>query len=202
MRQSLKRDDNWPLSVQLEKKEINAGPLHAVVRPLDYVLDTISTVFLVLANLCLGLMLFGTLVTITLRLFNVSYYWIWPWTMQFFVWMSFIGFVVYRLGKDIVVDFLILKMGSRAMKITRYMSAGIILAVMGAMLLQMPTIFESQVGVIDGVVTPWGELERYTLSIPLAVSCALIFLNSMLDILKALAGKPEALPTHAANLDG
>ena len=185
------------------EKEKKAGPLLAVVLPCDHALSTISAIFLILANLCLGLMLFGTLVTITLRLFEVSYYWIWPWTMQFFVWMSFMGFfVVYRLGKDIVVDFLILQMGPSAMEITRYMSAGIILAVMGVMLWQMPTIFESQVGVIDGVVTPWGELERYTLSIPLAVSCALIFLNSMLDIIKALAGLPEPSPSHVANRNG
>ena len=185
------------------EKEKKAGPLLAVVLPCDHALSAISAIFLILANLCLGLMLFGTLVTITLRLFEVSYYWIWPWTMQFFVWMSFIGFfVVYRLGKDIVVDFLILQMGPSAMEITRYMSAGIILAVMGVMLWQMPTIFESQVGVIDGVVTPWGELERYTLSIPLAVSCALIFLNSMLDIIKALAGLPEPLPSHVTNPNG
>jgi len=69
------------------------------------------------------------------------------------------------------------------------------------MLWQMPTIFESQVGVIDGVVTPWGELERYTLSIPLAVSCALVFLNAALDVLKALAGLPEPMPSHATDPD-
>jgi TRAP-type C4-dicarboxylate transport system permease small subunit len=179
-----------------------AGPLLTVVQRFDRALSATSTVFLILANACLGLMLFGTLVTITLRLFDVSYYWIWPWTMQFFVWMSFIGFfVVYRLGKDIAVDFLVLRIGPPAMVATRYMVAGLIMTVMGVMLWQMPTILESQVGVIDGVVTPWGELERYTLSVPLAVSCALIFLNAFLDILKALAGVPEPLPSHATDPD-
>ena len=58
------------------------------------------------------MMLFGTAATIVLRPFNISYYWIWPWTMQFFVWMSFVGFfVVYRLGKDIAVDFIIVPSG-------------------------------------------------------------------------------------------
>ena len=180
----------------------DAGPLREVVQRFDSALDGVGQVFLILANMCLALMLLGTLATITLRLFNVSYYWIWPWTMQFFVWMSFIGFfVVYRLQKDIAVDFLVRRMGLAAMTVTRYMVATLVLVVMGAMLWQMPTIFESQVGVIDGVVTPWGELERYTLSIPLAVSCALVFLNAALDILKALAGLPEPMPSHATDPD-
>ena len=182
--------------------DAEAGPLLQAVQRLDGALDAIAKLFLVLANGCLALMLFGTFVTITLRLFDVSFYWIWPWTMQFFVWMSFIGFfVVYRLGKDIAVDFLVLRLGNWAMVTTRYMVAGMIMAVMGAMLWQMPTILESQVGVIDGVVTPWGELDRYTLSVALAVSYGLIFLNAFLDLLKALAGVPEPPPSHATDPD-
>lgn len=147
-------------------------------------------------------MLFGTAVTIVLRPFNVSYYWIWPWTMQFFVWMSFVGFfVVYRLGKDIAVDFVVLRMGSRAMEISRVFAALVVMLVMGAVLAQMPAILESQVGVIDGVMTPWGELERYTLSIPLGVSCTLIFINSSLDLAKSWACIPERVASHRHDPD-
>ena len=147
-------------------------------------------------------MLIGTAATIVLRPLNISYYWIWPWTMQFFVWMSFIGFfVVYRLGKDIAVDFIVLRLGATAMTISRVFVDLVILAVMGAILAQMPTIFESQVGVIDGVMTPWGELERYTLSIPLAISCVLIFLNTVADLGKAWLGIPELKPTHELDPD-
>jgi len=178
------------------------GPLLAAVHRFDAVMGAISNIFLVLANLCLGLMLIGTAATIILRLFNVSFYWIWPWTMQFFVWMSFIGFyVVYRLGKDIAVDFLVIKLGDKAMVTTRYAVPVMIIIIMGTVLLEMPKILASQVGVIDGVVTPWGELERFTLSIPLGVSCALIFLNAILDILKALVGMPELIPSHATDPD-
>ncbi len=182
--------------------EIKDGPLLAAVHRFDQVMGAISQVFLVLANLCLGLMLIGTAATILLRLINVSFYWIWPWTMQFFVWMSFIGFyVVYRLGKDIAVDFLVIKLGPKALLATRYGVPVLILIVMGMMLLEMPKILASQVGVIDGVVTPWGEIERYTLSIPLGVSCLLIFLNAILDILKTWVGMPELAPSHATDPD-
>ena len=85
-------------------------------------------------------------------------------------------FVVYRLGKDIVVDFLVFQIGQTAVLITRYVVPILIMIIMGFILKEMPIILSSQVGVIDGVVTPWGgELERYTLSIPLGISCFLIF---------------------------
>ena len=91
-----------------------------VVQVLDLQLKRLSDIFLIIANACLGLMLVGTAATIILRLFDVSFYWIWPWTMQFFVWMSFVGFyVVYRRGKDISVDFLVVRLGSTALRITQ-----------------------------------------------------------------------------------
>ena len=83
-----------------------AGACRRAIETIDGALGTLARWFLVAANVCLVLMLAGTAVTIVLRPFDISYYWIWPWTMQFFVWMSFVGFfVVYRLGKDIAVDF-------------------------------------------------------------------------------------------------
>ena len=166
-----------------------SGPLNIVVEMLDLQLKRLSDIFLIIANACLGLMLVGTAATIILRLFDISFYWIWPWTMQFFVWMSFVGFyVVYRKGKDISVDFLVLRLGPTAMRITQIAVPLLIIILMLIMLAQMPTILSSQVGVIDGVVTPWGELERYTLSIPLGVSCFLILVNSTVTILKIFVG--------------
>jgi TRAP-type C4-dicarboxylate transport system permease small subunit len=86
------------------KEKFNNGPLYKVVHYLDYILDKFSFAFLVIANICLGLMLVGTFATIFLRLFNISFYWIWPWTMQLFVWMTFFGFyVVYRQKKKILL---------------------------------------------------------------------------------------------------
>ena len=46
---------------------------------IDGALGTLARWFLVAANVCLVLMLAGTAVTIVLRPFDVSYYWIWPW---------------------------------------------------------------------------------------------------------------------------
>ena len=173
-------------------KSLPPGPFVRAVREVDNALDRLAVLFHVIANGCLGIMLIGTAATIILRLFNTSYYWIWPWTMQCFVWMSFFGFfVVYRRRKDIAVDFVMNKLGIGAVVASRYFVNLLILIVTGVMLLQMPTIIESQVGVIDGVITPWGELERYTLSVPLAISCALIFLDTVVDTVQGLLGMPE-----------
>ena len=175
-----------------ESKYDPPGPFLRTVREVDTLLDRLAVLFHVIANGCLGVMLIGTAATIILRVFDTSYYWIWPWTMQCFVWMSFFGFfVVYRRRKDIAVDFVMRKIGGPSMMLSRYFVNLLIIVVTGIILLQMPTILESQVGVIDGVITPWGELERYTLSIPLAISCALILLDTLVDTALGLSGKPE-----------
>jgi hypothetical protein len=65
------------------------------------------------------------------------------------------------------------------------------MTVTGMILWQMPTILESQVGVVDAVATPWGEMPRYSLSVPLGISSLLVFANALLDFLKACFGWPE-----------
>lgn len=169
------------------------GGIGRAVALVDNVLESIGRLFLIAANLCLLFMLAATAVTIVLRPFHISFYWLWPWTMEVFVWMSFIGFfAVYRKGKDISVDFVMRRLGPGAMHASRIFVAIVVLVVIGIILLQMPTILESQVGTIDGVITPWGtELERYSLSIPLGISCLLIFVNGLVDLAKALLRWPE-----------
>ena len=111
------------------------GALAGFIAVADRIMDGICSLFLFLANASLALMLVGTAATIVLRPLNVSFYWIWPWTMQFFVWMSFFGFyVIYRKNKDIAVDFLVRKYGDGAMTATRYFVALTTLTVTGLIL--------------------------------------------------------------------
>ena len=101
------------------------------------------------------------------------------------------------LGR-LVVDFLVVNLGPKAVLATRYMVPLLIMIIMGFILKEMPVIISSQVGVIDGVITPWGgELERYTLSIPLGISCLLIFFNSLVELMKTYLGYPEELSSHS-----
>lgn len=174
------------------------GSLGRLVDGLDLIMDRLATLFLWAANLCLFLMLLATAATILLRPLEVSFYWLWPWSMVVFVWMSFLGFfVVYRRRKDIAVDFVMQRLGPRAMAASRWFVALTVLVVIGIILEQMPVILESQMGVIDGALLPGGhELDRYALSVPLAVSCLLIFVNALLDLAKAWLGRPEPQPHH------
>lgn len=164
----------------------------------DFALGACGRLFVVLANACLFMMLLGTAATIVLRPMGISFYWIWPWTMVFFVWMTFFGFfAVYRLKKDIAVDFVVMRIGPKAMTASRYFVAVVIIIVTGAILWQMPTIIDSQAGPVDGAILPGDfEVQRYFLSWPLAISCGLILFESALEILKAAAGIPEAPPSH------
>ncbi|RMF39421.1 MAG: TRAP transporter small permease subunit [Alphaproteobacteria bacterium] len=177
--------------------------MNAILPVLDRVLEGLARLFLVLANLCLLLMLIGTTITILGRPVGISFYWMYPWTMQFFVWMAFLGFfAVYRRGKDIAVDFVMRRIGPGAMVASRYFAALMILVVTGVILSQMPRLLDTQVGVIDGVITPWGwELERFTLTWPLAVSSGLIFLNALAELAKAALGWPEIMPDHHYSAD-
>lgn len=174
-----------------------------VVGSLDAALGACGQLFLVIANLCLLVMLFGTAVTIVLRPLGLSFYWIWPWTMVFFVWTAFFGFfAVYRMKKDIAIDFVVMRIGPKAMVASRYFVALTIIVVTGTILWQMPLILESQVGPVDGALLPGDiELERYFLSWPLAISCALIMAEAVLEILKAATGVAEAPPTHMTDPD-
>ena len=187
------------------ESQIDSGSAVArIVDLLDRVLESCGRAFLVVAHICLAVMLIGTAATIILRPLEISFYWIWPWTMVFFVWMTFFGFfAVYRLKKDIAVDFVMLRIGARAMTVSRYFVAIVIIVVTGVILWQMPIILEAQVGPVEGAMFPWGEeLERYFLSTPLAISCALIFLESLVDIFKTALGVPEPLPSHITDPEG
>ena len=44
-------------------------------------------------------------------------------------------------------------------------------------------------------------MERYTLSVPLAVSCALIFMNGTVDLARAWAGIAAPRPSHRHDPD-
>ena len=179
--------------------DTHGGPVNRLVVALDRTLGALATLFLWIANICLFLMLCATAVTIIIRPFGMSIYWLWPWSMVVFVWMSFFGFfVIYRRRKDIAVDFVMRKLGRKAMVASRYFVALVVIAVASVLLWQAPAILAQQVGVVDGVLMPGGwEMQRYALSLPLFLSAALILTNAVLDIAKASLGWPEPAPDHS-----
>lgn len=160
----------------------------ALIEALERALGECERLFLALANLCLAIMLFANMANIASRaLFDKGIVYVFPWSIVLFVWMTFLGFfVVYRRGKDITVDFLIDRIGARARVASRLLVDVLVIGLMLVMLIQAPHIVRSQVGTIEMV-----GLQRYSMSIPLFVTAALIALDFLLDAVGALMGRPE-----------
>ncbi len=147
--------------------------------------------FLAAANLLLLAMLAINVVNILSRLIlDLGIIWVFPWTTVMFVWMVFLGFfVVYRRGKDITVDVLVKRLGARLQTAVRVLVDLLVVALMALVLSQAPSLLPRQVGELDLV-----GIQRYWLAVPFYVSCALILLQFLLDLLNALAGpRPVAV---------
>ncbi|MCB1384773.1 MAG: TRAP transporter small permease [Nitratireductor sp.] len=174
------------------------GPLQRALNRLDRLGWTMGGIFLWLSNLCLLAMLGLTTATIILRPLSMAPYWMWPWTMVFFIWLSFFGFfALYARLKDVRVDFLALRLGPRGMAATRLLSDIATLLVTGVLLSQLPTVIATSRGVYDGAILPAGiELPRLTLSVPLFVSTFLVALYALLDLAKMATGMPENVTDH------
>ena len=165
-----------------------------VVDRVDRLLGVCERVFLVLANTCLAVMLAINMVNISSRaVFDKGIQWVFPWSVVLFVWMTFFGFfVLYRMRRDITVDFFVDRIGPSARFATRLLVNAIILMLMAVMLWHAPQILASQTGEIEMVA-----IDRYFMSVPLFLSCALIAVTFTIDTIRALHGEPEPGDTHA-----
>lgn len=174
------------------------GPLQRALNRLDRFNWDLGGVFLWLSNTCLLVMLGLTVATIVLRPMGIAPYWMWPWTMVFFIWLSFFGFfAMYARLKDVRVDFIARQFGTLGMAITRILSDIATLSVTGVLLWQLPKVIATSRGVYDGAILPAGfELPRLALSIPLFISAALVLITALIDLAKFSAGMPENLADH------
>ncbi|MFP7673460.1 TRAP transporter small permease [Marivita sp. S0852] len=174
------------------------GPLQRALNLADRFNWSLGGAFLWLSNICLLVMLGLTTATILLRPFDISFYWMWPWTMVFFIWLSFFGFfALYARLKDVRVDFLANMLGPRAFALTRILTDVATLLVTGILISQIPTVIATSRGVYDGAILPGGfELPRLALSVPLMISTVLVAFSAVLDLAKMAAGMPENINTY------
>ncbi len=172
--------------------------LQGALLRLDRLNWKLGGVFQWIANACLLVMLVLTAVTILGRPLGFSAYWIWPWTMVFFVWLSFFGFfaVIARL-RDVRVDFVANHLGRWGGPITRVVTDVSALAICGTILQQIPTVLNTSRGFVDGAILPGGgELFRQALSVPLFISAGLIVASTLLDLAKMISGLPENISEY------
>jgi hypothetical protein len=67
---------------------------------------------------------------------------------------------------------------------------------MAVMVWHGPEIIERQAGIIEQVFFFGIQIERFTLAVPLFVTCGLIFLNYLVDLIYGLRG--ETMPSNRA----
>lgn len=167
-----------------------------VIKGADRLLGICGHVFLVLANSCLAILLTINVLNIASRaIWDRGLQWVFPWSTVLFVWMSFFGFyVVYRKRTDITVDFIYDRLGHRAQLFVRQFINLLILVLMAVMVWHGPEIIERQAGIIEQVYFFGIQVERFTLAVPLFVTCTLIFLNYLVDSFYTLRG--EMMPSY------
>lgn len=143
-------------------------------KALEAALAGLERAFLFAANgLLLGMLAINIANILSRLFFDKGIIWVFPWTGVLFVWCIFLGFfVIYRRGQDIVIDVVTRRMASRLRAATELMVILAILGLMGVVIAQALVLVPRQVGVIDLV-----GIQRYWLSIPFFVSCALIVLH-------------------------
>jgi TRAP-type C4-dicarboxylate transport system permease small subunit len=151
--------------------------------------------FLVLANSCLIIMLFGNMVQITSRaVFDKGISLVFPWTVFLFSWAVFFGFfVIYRQAGDITVDFFVDRFGDKGRAVSRYFANAVIVILMVVMLWHGPQTLMQQAGDVIEIV----DLDRWVQTLPLFFSCFLILVNILLDTAKAMRGDPEPKSAHS-----
>ncbi len=170
--------------------------MRRLVESADRLLGYCERLFLALANGCLGILLTINILNIASRaIWDRGLQWVFPWSTVLFVWMTFFGFyVVYRMRSDISVDFFYDRLGRRGQMIVRQFVNLLILVLMGVMVWHGPEIIERQAGIIEQVYFLGIQMERFTLAVPLFVTCGLIFLNYLVDLICGLRG--ETMPSH------
>ncbi len=169
-----------------------------LVEGADRLLGICGHLFLALANGCLAILLTINILNIASRaIWDRGLQWVFPWSTVLFVWMAFFGFfVVYRMRSDITVDFVYDRLGRRGQMIVRQFVNLLILLLMAVMVWHGPEIVERQAGIIEQVFFFGIQIERFTLAVPLFVTCGLIFLNYLVDLIYGLRG--ETMPSHRA----
>ena len=150
------------------------------LKSVETILAKIETVYLYLANGLLFAMFGLNLANILSRsIFGKGIVWVFPWTNVLFVWMVFLGFyLMYRRGQDISIDILVRRLPQPLYNAVALFVHLAILTFLTIILMQFRVVMEQQVGNLEMV-----GIERYWLSVPFFVSCVLVMVQFILQIL-------------------
>lgn len=159
-----------------------------LVDRIDQALDACCNVLRVFGTVMLCLMLVFNLINLGLRIAHrQELASLTQWTEVLFVWMCFAGFyVIHRTRRDIVVDFLVDRLGARLQAVIPVFVDLVVLSVMVAILSQTARIVELQQATIDLVGIP-----KYCEAMGLFVAAALVALDVLLHLFHLTRGRPH-----------
>ena len=169
----------------------------ALIRALDRFLGFWEHAFLLLANGCLALMLVANMINMAVRaVFDTSFVQVWPWTMLLFVWSIYLGFyVLYRRGKDVTVNFLVMRLSPAARRHILLLVHLLIIGFMAVMVVGTWQYLPLQAGVLELV-----RLPRWVQSVPLLASCVLVLLNALVQAADLMASGSAPRPRAAGSV--
>ena len=169
----------------------------ALIRALDRFLGFWERAFLLLANGCLALMLVANMINMAVRaVFDTSFVQVWPWTMLLFVWSIYLGFyVLYRRGKDVTVNFLVMRLSPAARRHILLLVHLLTIGFMAVMVVGTWQYLPLQAGVLELV-----RLPRWVQSVPLLASCVLVLLNALVQAADLMASGSAPRPRAAASV--
>ena len=130
------------------------------------------------AVLCLGAMFLTNALNIASRaVFNYSFVWVFPLTLFLFIWMTFFGaFVIYRLKREITVDFIYGLLPEIGRVWVTIICNILMMALLVLLLWTAPRLIRSQSSPIQVLQIP-----RYLQVIPLYLFSVATFLNFLKD---------------------
>lgn len=148
-------------------------------------LDRLSQVFLVTAELMIVAMLVMNFANILLRnLGGSSLLWVAPWTGVLMVWSVFLAFfVMYRRNLDIKLTFFVSRWSEGTQRLLRLLASVVGIVVTLVIVLEASQILARQRGLLELV-----GLQRYWLSAPLIASSALLVAHFLVEAIAILGG--------------
>lgn len=160
---------------------------------LDRILLSLRHVFLTCANLLLLAMLVANAVNIAWRaLLGTAFNWVFPWTMMAFLWMVFIGFYVFvHDRRDVTVDVIVKRFPQVLRRLCAVLAVVVPVAMLVVLLGTIPAVLQSQADRIDMVGLP-----RFSITLPLFASAALVLVVTLRRAPELWAGLPQTDHAH------
>jgi TRAP-type C4-dicarboxylate transport system permease small subunit len=160
---------------------------------IEKILSVFEKLSRIAAVLCLGAMFLINVLNIGSRaIFNYSFVWVFPLTLFLFIWMTFFGaFVIYRLRREITVDFIYSLLPEMGRVWVTIICNILMMALLVLLLWTSPRLIRSQSSPLQVLQIP-----RYLQVIPLYLFSLATFLNFLKDTVSLIRDRKASPAGH------